>query len=318
MPTYIPSSYGQSGQQPSYTLPQPPNYTAPQSPSQQLPNTPMPPVYPPQPSQQQKRSPVRAIVLAVIALVIILAGVSSFFIYHNNQIAQEHSNATATVQTSHNNATATALAQQNATATAVANTHLTATAIATSQYPPFTNVALNSPLASASSDWDSSSICQFTSTGYRVSIAQAGHFQYCLNSGTFGDSAYQVTMSIQQGNCGGLIFRRIDNNNLFLFEVCSDGTYDLSALVNSTWHSLYSANRASGAIQQGLNKQNVIAITVQGDTVNMYVNGNKIDTATNPALTSSTFSQGALGLMADDTGDPTAVTYTNALVWTAS
>ena len=318
MPTYIPSSYGQPGQQPSYTPAQPQNYTAPQTPSQLLPNTPMPPVYTPQPSEQQTRSPVRSIVLAVIALVIILAGVGSFFIYHNNQIAQEHSNETATVQTSHDNATATTVAQQNATATAVANIHLTATAIATSHYPPFTNVSLNSPLTSASSDWDSSSICQFTSTGYQVSIAQAGHFQYCLNSGTFGDSAYQVTMSIQQGNCGGLIFRRIDNNNLFLFEVCADGTYNTSALINSKWNSLYPTNRASGAIQQGLNKQNVIAVTVQGDTVNMYVNGTKIDTGTAQALTNSTFSQGAIGLMADDTGDPTAVTYTNALVWTAS
>jgi hypothetical protein len=173
-------------------------------------------------------------------------------------------------------------------------------------------------LTTASSDWDSSSICQFTSTGYQVSIAQAGHFQYCLNSGTFGDSAYQVTMSIQQGNCGGLIFRRIDNSNLFLFEVCADGTYNSSALITNTWHSLYSTRRASAAIQQGLNKQNVIAITVQGDTVNMYVNGNKIDTGTNQTLTSNTFSQGAIGLVADDTGDPTAVVYTNALVWTAS
>ncbi len=244
MPTYIPTSYGQSGQQPFYTPGQPPNYTPQQPPaqqlpntpmppvyppnytpqqppSQQLPNTPMPPVYPPQPSQQQKRSPVRSIVLAVIALVIILAGVGSFFIYHNNQVAQENSNATATVQTSHNNATATVLAQQNATATAVANIHLTATAIATSPYAPFTNVRLNDPLtASSDSQWSSASACQATTNGYQVSIAQVNVFEYCSYlTGTFGDSAYQVTMNIQQGDCGGLIFRYVDNNNFFFFEV---------------------------------------------------------------------------------------------------
>ena len=38
--------------------------------------------------------------------------------------------------------------------------------------------------------------------------------------------------------------------------------------------------------------------SVQEDTVNMYVNGKNIDTGTNQALTSSTFSQGAIGLLA--------------------
>jgi hypothetical protein len=168
-----------------------------------------------------------------------------------------------------------------------------------------------------SSDWQSSSICQFAPAGYQVSIAQVNTFQFCLNSGTFGDFAYQVTMNIQQGDCGGLIFRHIDNNNFYLFEVCQDGRYNLGDFLKNQGSTLYTTPHTSSVIQQGLNKQNVIAITVQADTVNMYVNGKNIDNATSKALT-STFSQGGIGLMAADATNPTAVTYTNALVWTAS
>ena len=259
----------------------------------------------------------RAIILIVLALIVVIASAGIFFLVRNNQIATSNSNATATAQTSHNNATATARAQQNATATAFASVHLTATALATSHYPPFTNPALNDSLTSTSSDWPSSSICQFASAGYQVSIARVNTFQYCLNSGTFGDFAYQVTMNIQQGDCGGLIFRHIDNSNFYLFEVCQDGRYNLGDFLNNQGSTLYTTPHTNSLIQQGLNKQNVIAITVQADTVNMYVNGKNIDNATSKALT-STFTQGGIGLMAADATNPTAVTYTNALVWTAS
>ena len=259
----------------------------------------------------------RAIILIVLALIVVIASAGIFFLVRNNQIATSNSNATATAETSHNNATATVRTQLNATATAFAGIHLTATALATSHYPPFTNLALNDSLTSTSSDWGSSSICQFASAGYQVSIARVNTFQYCLNSGTFGDFAYQVTMNIQQGDCGGLIFRHIDNNNFYLFEVCQDGRYNLGDFLNNQVSTLYTTPHTSSVIQSGLNKQNVIAITVQADTVNMYVNGKNIDNATSKALT-STFSQGGIGLMAVDATNPTAVTYTNALVWTSS
>lgn len=269
---------------------------------------------------EKKRSGISAmaIILIVLALIVIIASAGIFFVVHNNQVATSNSNATATAQTSHNDVTATVRAQQNATATAFASVHLTATAQATSHYPPFTNPVLNDSMTSTSPDWQSSSTCQFVSAGYQVSIAQVNTFQYCLNSGTFGDFAYQVTMTIQQGDCGGLIFRHINNSNFYLFEVCQSGTYNIGDFLNNQVSTLYPTPRANSQIQQGLNKQNVIAITVQADTVNMYVNGKNIDTATSKALTSTTFSQGGFGLIGADATNPTAVTYTNALVWTTS
>jgi hypothetical protein len=222
------------------------------------------------------------------------------------------------VQTSHNNATATVVTQQNVTATAFASTNLTATAVATSHYPPFTNVALDDSLTSSSPDWTPSTICQFTSTGFQVSIAQANTIQHCLNSGRFGEMAYQVTMNITQGDCGGLDFRFIDSQNFYFFEVCQNGTYNLGDFVKGQASHLYPQDHASSMIQQGLNKSNLIAVTLQGNTVNVYVNGKLIDNATSSALTSNVFSHGGFGLFAEDVNGPTTVTYTNALVWTAS
>jgi serine/threonine protein kinase len=338
MPTYIPSSYGQPAQQPSYTPPQygsppvqqpsytpseygsppaqQPSYTPSQppayTPQQQPAYTSPAPLYNPPPAQQPKRSPARVIILAVIALVIILGGVIGFFVVHGNQVAQSNTNATATA--SHSTATAQAQAREQATAHAAA----TATALVTSHYPPFTNLAFSDPLTSSNdTQWAATSACQPASAGYQVSIQQNNEIQWCRHAATFGDFAYQVTMNIQQGDCGGLIFRYVDVNNFFLFDVCSDGTYNLQLLANNQWQNLHNTFPSSSAIQQG-KAQNVIAVTVQGDTINMFVNNQKIDTATDSALVGGVFSQGQIAFDAYDTGDPTTVTYTNALVWTTS
>jgi pSer/pThr/pTyr-binding forkhead associated (FHA) protein len=299
VPTYVAPSYGQTGGQTA---------SAPNYPPQ--PQTQFSGYTPPQP--QPRRSPMRTIILAVIALVIILAAVSSFLlISHNNQVSQQ--NATATTTARNSTATAQAIAQQTAQAQA------TVTAEKQSHYPPFTTVALFDTLATPTSTWNSSSICQFNSSSYTISIQQAHTLQYCLNnSQQFGEIAYQVTLTVQQGDCGGLVFRYVDNNNFYYIDVCQDGTYDLGDYVNGTQNLRYNNTQSSSAIIQGTGKQNVIAVTVQGDTVNLFINGKSVDTATSQALTSSTFTQGEVGLLADDLGDPTVVSYTNALVWTSS
>lgn len=271
-----------------------------------------PPVLPtPPPSPTRRGGPSgKLLLLGGLALLVILGGVIFAVAASQNAAQTGKANATATaqangiatVQTSHNNATATV------------------TALRTSHYAPFTNLSFFDSLTSSSSNWDSSgSACQFTAAGYQVSDAQLNTYQPCPHSGTFSDFAYQATMTITQGDCGGLLFRGIDNNNFLRFDVCQDGTYNIAEKVNGHFTPLYPKNHASSAIQQGSSKQNTIAVTVQGDTVNMYVNGqNPIDTATDKILTSSAFSQGPIALVAVDTANPTTVVYTNAVVWTQS
>jgi hypothetical protein len=309
--TQIPTYISSSGQQPLYTPPQ----QAGQQPSYTPPPFYTPPSQPPPP----KPSPVRTIVLAVIALVIILAGIGGFFvIQHNQQVYNMTQTATASaiqLETSATAAAAQATAHAQATVQAM---NATATAIVTSHYPPFTKVALFNTLTSSTSTWDSGTICQFGSSGYMVSIQQAHTLQYCLNnSGQFGEIAYQVTLTVQQGDCGGLVFRYVDTKDFYFMDVCQDGSYDIGDYGNGTENLRYNSTQPSSAIIQGTGKQNVIAITVQGNTVNVYINGQSVDSITSQALTASPFNMGQVGLLADDLGNPTAVSFTNAIVWTA-
>jgi len=290
--------YGGMGQQPSYT---PPQYTQPQ---------------PQQPPPPKKRSPLLIILLAVLALVVILGGVGVFAVINNNNVNTQHANATATTNANNNiAATAHTIATQNVVATQAAS----ATAQVTSHYPPFTTVAFNDKLTSSDSQWSTGSSCKFTAVGYQASIAQLGFFQGCIaQTAKFGDFAYQVNMTINSGDCGGLEFRHVDSNNFYILLICSNGTYNFGAFINNkaSWVHAFSQMSSSSAIHQGANQQNVIAISVQGSAFNLFVNGSSkpVDVFTDSG---NTFSQGTIGLLAFDNVNPTSVTYTNAVVWTA-
>ena len=312
MPTYVAST----GQQPSYTPSQSPNYTP--SSGQQPSYTPPAPVYNPPPPSQPKRSPVRAIILAVIALVIIAGGVGGYFvIQHNTQISNAHATATANA----NGTTTAAQATAQAIARATAQANATATALVTSHYPSFTTLALHDTLqANSGSQWDTGGECQFSSSGYQVSLAQQGHFHPCFaENTTFTDFAYQVNLVIQNGDCGGLVFRATATSNsivYYVFEICSTGTYDLFVQQNASNATLLpSSSPTSTNIKQGSNQQNVIAVAVQGSSISMYVNNLNTPIATVTDLGNAS-TQGAIGVMADAVNTPTTVTFTNALVWT--
>ncbi|HXZ03330.1 MAG TPA: protein kinase [Ktedonobacteraceae bacterium] len=316
IPTYIPPYV-----QPQYTPPpqaQQSQYTPPPPlQAQQSHYTPTQPpfqVYNPPQGDQQKRSPLLTVILGVIALVIILAGVSGFFIYHQNQVNQTNTNMTATAQTQANANTATASAHAQATQ----NVNATATAIATSHFAPFTSLALDDSLTNSSdSQWDSNSACMASSNGYNVSIQQFNTLKWCnYASSTFTDFAFQVNMTIKSGDCGGMIFREVDHNNFYAVLVCADATYDLGIFQNGSfqWASALNQRSSSSAIRRGSGQMNTVAIVVQGNTFNLYVNNftNRVDTFTDSALDQ----QGAIGLLADNLGNPTSVVYTNAVVWT--
>jgi len=313
MPTYVSST----GQQPSYTPSQSPNYT-PLTGQQPL-YTPPSPIYNPPPAPPQKRPPTRAIMLAVIALVIILVGIGGFFIVRP-VCCGPNTNATATA-----NANGTTIAHTNATATAraLASSTPPTPTIPVSPYPSFTALALSDTLqTNSASQWGTGAECQFSSSGYQVSLAQQGYFKPCIAANTsFTDFAYQVDMVIRNGDCGGLIFRVTGSGNslvYYVFQVCRDGTYSLFVQQNSSESNLLSSSSlTSSNIKQELNQQNVIAVAVQGSSISLYVND--VNTPIQTITDTSNFSkQGAIGVMAYAANSPTTVTFTNALVWTQS
>lgn len=118
-------------------------------------------------------------------------------------------------------------------------------------------------------------------------------------------------MTINQGDCGGMIIRNDGSNAMdYSFQVCQDGSYGFYKYTsNSTSSTLTSGN--SSAINQGTGQSNTIAIVANGSNFDLGVNSQKIDSASDGA-----YSTGYIGLIAEANNDATTVTYQDARAWT--
>jgi FHA domain len=311
---------------PGYQVP-PPVYNPAQSgyppPMSQTPGAGLPSygALPPQAPQQPKRRSTGMIVLIVAIVLILILGSVGFLVVHNNQVKVDNDHATATaVQGSH----LTATAQVFATQTAIVNAQATATAsvIAANPnpYPPHTGtLALIDPLKdnTAGNKWGegavgSSGNCGFSGGSYHVSDTAKNVFVYCIaENSNFSNFAYQVTMVIDKGDCGGLVFRADANTNSFYhFVVCQNGAFWLSSYSNSNGTVLIQP-KDSAAVQTGLNQQNVIGVVIQGSSINLYINNQNVASATDSTLTS-----GTIGVIAESVNNASDAAYTNAKVWT--
>ena len=71
------------------------------------------------------------------------------------------------------------------------------------------------------------------------------------------------------------------------------------------------ANDWTPAFNTGLGQQNLIAVVANGSTITLYVNNQQVT-----SVDDSTYSQGQIGVVADDEGNPTEVEFRDAKVWT--
>lgn len=311
IPPSVPSGYQA---QPSY--PPPMSQSAPGA---ALPGySPVPPQTPQAP-QQPKRRPVGMIVLIVAVVIILIGGSAGFFVIHNNQVKIDNQHATATaVQGSH----LTATAQVFATQTAIVNAQATATAsvIAANPdpYPPNTGkLALIDPLKdnTAGNKWTETSgsggSCGFNGGAYHVSDTTVNYFVYCVSENTnFSNFAYQVTMTIDKGDCGGIVFRvNLSTNSFYHFVVCDNGLMLLSVYSNNNGTVLIHA-KASSAVQTGLNVQNTVGVVAQGSSINLFINNQNVG-----SVTDNTQAAGSIGVIAEAVNNASDAVYSNAKVW---
>ncbi len=294
--------------------------------------------YPPSEPRKRRLSPA-ILTLLVILVLLLLAGSGLIYYVGVYQPKVQHDQATATAQAqlsatanAQSSATALANATANAIASATANAQATATAQASATAAALQNIlatatsgtpVLNDTLnaQSSSSNWDilapaNSSVggsCQFANGAYHSNMPTKGYFQPCYaNTPTFTNFAFQVQMTITQGDEGGILFRANPNNSTYyLFRIDTNGAYDLF---------VYSSNQASSAkrllngtaqgFKTGLNQPNTLALVAQGTNLYFYANGQYIDSASD-----STFTSGKIGVFGEDATNPTNVAFTNAQVW---
>ncbi len=210
-------------------------------------------------------------------------------------------------------------ANANATATAVADSATATATIINANPDPYGNaggtLALYDPLTQ-SGNWSSGSdtsfgdSCQFMSDGYHIAESHSSSNYYCDASSSFANFVFEVQMTINRGDCGGMTLRAdTSTGKQYVFLVCSDGTYQFYLYTGFSGSA--STTLKSGSNSGITSGQNTIAVIASGSNFTLYLNNTQLD-----SVTDSTYSRGTINLIASDSTNTTEVTYRNARLWT--
>ena len=183
-------------------------------------------------------------------------------------------------------------------------------------------IALNDPMKDDSKgySWNPPNYryCNFQGKTLHVNVfgdnTDTAHFHPCIGkTPMFSDFAYQINMTIEKGDCGGVIFRSNDPL-LYYFYICQNGHYGLVRYMdnNDPSKNLILREAFSPQIKEGLNQTNMITVLAQGPYIYLYVNTIQIDWAYD-----TSYNIGKIGVLAKafDTYRPTEVAFSDATVW---
>jgi flagellar basal body-associated protein FliL len=344
-PTYPPTGSGGSypnyqeqgqAQEPLYLYQNQPQYAEPAQYSA-YPQAGQPYATPPPSPKKRGMSPI-VIIMIIVLVLILLAGSGLIYFIGVYQPQKLHADATATANaritsTAQANAQATAnvlatsTAQANATATAHASATAVASATATANQAILSQAtsgtpALNDPLnAPSSNNWDQlsasnstqSGSCAYAGGAYESSMPTKGFFQPCYaEAPTFNNFAYQVQMTIKQGDEGGILFRAdTANSKFYLFRITQSGAYDLFVYIdNQGTHAKNLLSNSTSLFKQGLNQPNTITVVAKGSNLFFFINGQYLDSVNN-----TTLGTGKIGVFGESNTNSTMVAFSNAEVW---
>ena len=214
----------------------------------------------------------------------------------------------STVTTAQAQASATAQAQANATATATA--HQNRYTQATSGTPTFADPLTDN---NRGYGWNvSSGYCTFIGGALHAKRPSPGALDCdATGASSFSNFAFQAQMTIMSGDAGGIDFRINPANNYagYYFSIGRDGSYRFYRSANFSLQLV--ASGTSSAVSTGLGQTNLITVIAQGGTFDLYVNAQYITT-----VTDNTYSQGVIGVFAEDQRNSTEVIFNNVKVWT--
>lgn len=267
---------------------------------------PLSPSLPPVKKQRRAASVIGMLFLIICSVV----GGTSFGNTMGTSSANAQMNTTATATTAQ--ATATATEQVS-----VIDATATTLAMLPDPYLYQGTLALADPLNWANTWQESTNTgwggqCRFLGVGYQISESVDGHFYNCNESNVYQNFVFEVKMTVDQGDCGGLLLREsTDDSKFYFFNVCRDGTYNLYKYVsNSDSDSTMFKSASSSAIKLG-SQLNTIAVVANGSHFDLYVNEQKI-----VSISDGSYSQGTIGLVAADSSQATTVTYQDVRIWT--
>lgn len=209
--------------------------------------------------------------------------------------------STVTAQLGNGNATATVTALQDLLARNMSGTPVVDDSLSDSTSPSRWDLNINT---------QNNTGCQFINGDYHVKEVQFGYYQPCFAEATdFHNFVYQVTMTIDQGSQGGMLFRANSaQSQYYLFRIGTDGSYTLEVYNNNQVRPLSSG--FSAAILTGIGQSNTLQVIAKNSTIDLFVNSTFIDSAID-----SSYASGQIGVVALDYNLPTEVEFSNAQVW---
>ncbi len=192
-------------------------------------------------------------------------------------------------------------------------------------YPPYIGAqVLENSLHSSTPNWEVSSpnstdpgTCTFVSHAYYASQPQSNHFTTCVYEGvTYMNFAFEVGMTIIQGDCGGIFFDADDlGRHFYYFRICQkSGAYVLDIASNNKLYRTIAYASSYSAFKTGLGQFNTIAVDVRGHNFDLYVNKQKLANTWNSNFDLS-YDQGFIGVLADNLNLQTTVAFNDANVW---
>ena len=251
----------------------------------------------------------RRVRLGIVIGLIFLFAVSGVLALLTISASQQNAaNATATTRAgatnaSTNNQTQQALGTQSAFATATAKVHGTATAVVATATAVSVNATAQAQATQTAADENAAAItsttpiasdpltqedgnnwpndgltCGFTNNVYNAFAFGSNVLQSCIsNKLRFGDAAIQVNTTLISGNNAGLVFRATaDGNQLYDFEITSDGHFFLGYFHNNNNgnnnYTFLIPETANSAIQKKGNS-NTLLVIAKGNDLQLFVNG---------------------------------------------
>jgi hypothetical protein len=197
--------------------------------------------------------------------------------------------------------------------------NMTVTNSAPDPYPPAGTLAFADQLSGPQhwqeqSDKNFGGVCQFVNGAYQISQSQLNKLKICDESDPYSNFAFEVNMTINRGECGGMDIRYNGHTyQKYIFAICSNGKYYFAKYKSSDSKyafELQQRDNFSPKINQGI-KSNRIAVVANGNSFYLYINGQKIDNVSD----SNDYSQGTVGLFAWAKDNVTTVTYRDAKLW---
>jgi hypothetical protein len=156
--------------------------------------------------------------------------------------------------------------------------------------------------------------CKFGEGAYHALPAGRGYHVCCGADGGLENLAVQVEMTIDSGDEGGIKFRDNGNRAGYFFHITKEGNYKIFILGPETGSTIYlsRSDKPNPAIKVGVNQSNMLAVLAQGPTIQLYANGQHLDT-----VQDTTFTAGGIGVCAKNFSESSDVTFNNIKVWRA-